>query len=1328
MIRFFPNDPETVFYARAELACLKFDAKKYDAALAAFQELLTRKPDGVGAEYVGYARFFEALTLKELGKEDEALAGMKTLAGDEGVSEYRRSWAARWVGDWLAKHKPVPAEAITFLKQATAEEECRPISLSLLIPAMAAGGQGDALVSGLVDGSLFEGLDDDGAEVMTEVTRVAKTGDKAASTGLLEWLRKARDAMGEKPAAKPVSAACIALENWATRGDTLGSLRKEVLVVLERKRPDDLKSKAIEACGTAAAGLARMEELNATDSQAVVAMGGGLFRKFEASDALPRALWLYLSHLKVVEHDSGVAEESAAFPELVEIAGKLPHDDKHYWECLFLKANWLKEHGKYDEVLGMFRAMPEDPQFNVLFEKPVWNRMGETYEAQGKWKEAIECYVKFKDERREFQSVAEHLLRAGLLMARSGDREEALDLWKLLSDVPPAIYESSGLAGEIQDAIALAENPKLTLQQWSATETWWKHTFIPYVRSLKGDMPIRPPLFYSTQADDLNLRCRKAVAEKDLKPILEDLASVAFTSRWLPSQAQSVRIMMDTYVKSLAASSAPASRVCFQELAGTVRTGAPLAVELCKRFDAALSFDGGKPERTLQVIDGQWEEAPGRSEEHRARSAWLFAAASAATGKKVDVALEVSTYWMDHSEGFLTIAQWAPTHADLLVRSGKRAEAVAFLKGKASRSGVKGNAALVTPILEKISQLEDQGESKETLASAVEAVLKKHKPAWYDHVGPKALDDPRVGDPAKVSDPDLARFHPAERFRLRMLVAQSPDVEMNIRERALTAAMLDLGKQQTTWNQAVGVWREVLDQEKVSTSCRLQMLWKFSLELASAGQVEALAELRKSPVFATYSTAYAERYFPMVEKIAKGRRDGPQAFKEAIAQLGERELDGEDLVLAGLCHTGLLDAGDTDGAAAAREALKTWKLSPALINERNPTRLSWMRKANMCKQSLAFHEAMLARFGDRLTSLARQAPAGWEQRIDVVTMGDLKEADRHAIDAARLTQGKRMERTTVKDWILARSTWLNAAGPLKPTEIAEACKLMAPLEEIEQSAALGTVLFSMDPMQDQDQDTLAGELKLFKDPTARPAAEAVVSFWQAIREYRPGRPLELDKCLERVSRVPVFFRVSMRASLLERTWANGNIRQVEQTLDSFKADEEMDANAFEVYLPVLQDMKRQEELEIANEDAVKLIRDEMMTAWCDLHSPAFHRACDLALLCNRKELLPAAWLDTVPGLLAMDYERSMARARTAQLRGDWKAMKVELDAAKDIPASEKPHHAWFMACALDGLGDKAKAIESARDCIHAGNVGNRYFVAAARYLHQAGVELPKAGQ
>lgn len=1325
VMRFFPNDPETIYYARTELAVLKYETKKYEAALTALQELLARKPEGVGVEYIAYSRYFQGLALQKMSREADAVAAMKALAADESVSGYRRNWAARFAGEWLAKQKPVPTEALDLLKQASQEEDCRDDALSLRIPAMVAAGKGDALVAAIADGSLFEGLEDDGAAVMEQVTAQAKGGDKTAAGELLPWLRKALDAAQGKPSAKPLAAACTALESWSTRGDTYNALRKEALAMVEASRPDDLKNPAIDTYATPAAALSGMEEVSKKDSKALLAMAGGFFRKFEAGDQFPRALWLYLTHLKAVEHEAGSTSETALFPKLVETGCKLPHDDRNYWECLFLKTGWLQDQGKHDEALVIFRTMPDDASFNPLFEKPLWNHMGESYEAQGKWKEAIGCYVKFKEDRREFKSVVEHLLRAGILMARSGDREEALDLWKLLADVPESVYASSSNAAEIRDAIALAATPKETLQQWDATERWWKQTFVPYVRSLNGALPNRPPLFLSEGADDLNLRCRKAVAEKDLKTVLAELSSVAFTSRWLPSMAQSVNVMLEQFVKPLAPNSERANQSCFAGLVGTVRTGDPSVVQLCQRYDAAYSYDLGKPEHTLEVMDGQWKEAPGRTMEHRERCAWLFTAAAAATNQKVDVALETSTWWMEHSAGFIHQGQWAPVHADLLIRSGRRAEAIAFLKSKAARPEVKGKNAVVTPILEKLSQLEAQGDGKEGLASVVEAILKKHKPAWYDYVGPKDLSDPRIGDPNKALNADLSRFHPCELFRLHLLLAQSADVDLAVRERALTTAAIDLGKQQTTWNQAVAIWRELLDQQKLSSESRLQMLWKFACELVPAGQVEALAELRKAPVFSAYSTAYAERYFPMLEQAAKGMRDGPAVLKEALSQLNSRELDRVDFTVADMFYSGLLSQGDTAGADAAREALKNWKLQPAVAGDRNSKRLLWMRMGNQAKTSLAFHQAMLDLFREALEPLAQKASAGWRQRIDLEEMRDLKDSDYRAIDAARIISGFRFDKSSMSEWFMARDTWLASAGKADAPKIAAVCRLLESVDDQIATMALGTILYSLAPMQDQDEAVIDEALKAFHDPAKHPLANGVVSYWQNARHYRAGMPLEVEKLTNIINRHPSFLRRNMRIGLLESLWVNGDFQQTAKHLDAITSDEKMDADGFSIYLPLLQEMKRTEELEIASEDAARCIQEQVMDSWRDHNPHSFQRACDLALLCNRKDLLPEAWLASMPGQLAMDHDKAFARAQVARLKGDWKAMKAELETVKDLPDREKQHLAWFMSCALDGLGEKGKAIESARQCLSASNIGNRYFLAAGRYLRSVGVDPAK---
>jgi len=1319
VIRFFPNDPETVIEARGDLATQLFNAKKYQAGVEAFEELLKQKPDGIEAEQLAYFRYMQALCLKHTGREEEALVILRAQAADESLSDYRRGWSAAVAGEWLARRQPVPVEASSLLQQSFAlNDECRESSLLDLIPVMAACGQGDELAKSLNEKGLFNGLEDGGQAVLDKVVAAAKTGPAsvARAAALLPWLQKARDAVPKGPTTKALASACITLENWSGRTGTYTAIRHDLIELLERESPDDFRDTSVDAHATLTEAEAALTALDAKDSTGWLQLAAGVLRKFEPGEKFPHLVWRYLAHLQAREKQRSVPEDKSLFPAVAALTLKLPHDEDDYWECRFIQASWLKDHGHLDNAAAEYRAMPEDPQFISTFAQAASHRLGEIHEIQGRWKDAAECYLKFKDQRRAYVGVNEYILRAGLLLARSGEPDQALAAWSLLGDTPASIYEKSDIAAEIREAIVMAADPKATQEQWTGMGKWWAGTFVPYFATLHKGPLGRPKLLLHDEAAKVDLRCRKAVAEKNLDVVTADLAGVAASARWLPSHLISMYAMMETYVAPLSPSNRHAGSVCFAAAAGLVKVADPAIVGLCLRYDAAISFDSGQPDHTLQVMENQWIEAPGRSDEHRERCGWLFAAAANATGKQLEKALEASTYWIKRGPVFLTFAQWAPIHADLLVRTGKKADAISFLKELAARPALKDKAESQTVIAEKLAQLESQEDPSATLTEATAAFLKKHKPAWYDYVGPATLSDPRVGDATQVLTGDLSRFHRAELFRLHALIAASPDLDAHLRGKALTEAVMAAGMWQTTWDEAYGVWSEIFDNKAIPMADRLMMMWNSASLLASTGQVGTLAKLRQHPLFANYSDAYASRYFPMLEALAKGASDGPGAIRAAITALADRELDGVELSIIGMDHLMLLTLGDQDGAAVLREALKTWKLQPSVESERNARRLAWMRAANQAKGGLAFQQGMFALYRERFEALAAKAPAGWENRVDLQFYHDLGDDEKETIQGAKWLTGKRFDRSDPSEWFIHARGWLKPGGTPDPARGIKAIALLEAVPDDQATAmALEDTLALLGKSQDRGWADLDEAVKVFRNPARHPISNAVLEFWQLHRDYRVGQAIDSAK-ISNLARQAGIARGPITCALLEALFANGDVGALETALNAAVPEDLTERSALTTYIPLLQSLGRKEELELALEGAEKIIRREMMTAWMDRSARSFEHACDIALVCDRTDLLPAAWLAAVPDSLPDGDARAFARIRVAQMKKDWRTMKAGLDAFQPTNDIDRIDHDWLMVCALEGLGDHPQALVFANKVLDAPVAGNSHVIDATRFL------------
>jgi hypothetical protein len=1319
-VRYFPNDPETVFHAKTELADLLRRSDKSQEAQAAFGVLLQQRPSGVGIEYFAYARFLQALLLEESGQKSEAVSICRSLAEDESISNFRRGRSAWAAGFWLIQNSPIPPETTNLLRQATIlDESSRDLALPLLIPALIANGEGDALVKSISDGSLFDGLKDGGAAAFKQVVQGISSGETAivSSAELLPWLIKAKTTLAPGATSDAITSTIETLESWAKQGETFSAIRADLLIWIQKHRPDDLADQAIEGIASRAAAEALVVELDEKDDKSLLGIAAGYFRKYEATEGFPNVLWKYLAWAKGTEAIQKIPAEKSAMPELFALVDRLPQKIDAYLECQFIKGGWFTDQSRPEDAIAVYRKILEDPELDERgFDIAAWSRLAAVYESQGKWSEAATSYLELKDQRREFRLPNECILRAGFLLARDGKKAEALEQWALLADVSPTTYASSPLAEEIAEAIILAKNPESTLQQWDRSEEWWRQSFVPYYASLKVGMIIRPKIILSDQIEAMTLKCRDSLAKKELKPIAEELASLAYTSRFIPSHLIVVRTLMENYVRPLVPSTKAGEIECFRASTALVKIGPPEVVDLCVRYDAALSTDLGRPEYAMEILSGQWEESPGRSEDHRERTAWIYARAAEQSKKQLETALALSSNYTKNGPKSLTITQWALIHVDLLVASQRSGEAIEFLETVSERPEVKSEQSLLVPLTERLAQLKGQSDRTGGILAAATDFLNKHKPAWYDHVGPIDLSDPRIGHAGKILEANPPGFHSAELFRLRMLIALDAETDISLREQALGQAMIDVCGWQTTFDDSQSVASEILENKALSLELRLNLMWRLAVNLAANGQTASLAKLRKGPTYAQYADAYKNEYYPFLEKLCEGMAGGSEELKAAFEFLNQGEVDAVELSMAAMGHAGFLSKGDMEGAAWAREQLKNWKLSASVSADANTARLSWLRAATSAKGVIEFHKQMLAHFRPQFEAMAKSAPSNWESRVSMRSIRDLEKTERNAIFAARALSGRRFEGVDVSEWFLSHDAWLQPDSASHVKDVKEVFGLLTHLNaDLPVSLATLRLLLSLESAPNGNWAEIDKLLETFKE-SSYPATNAFVGFWQEYRDHKVGQPLDISRMQRFIAKAGMLSE-PMTWCLAELVYANGDMKALGRVIDEAKPEELTTSHSLPIYLFLVQELDRKEEYELALEGVDRLIQEAVMESWKERSASDFTKACKTAVLCDRKDLLPTVWLVEAPETFGSAQDRSIARGYAAFIAQDWKRLKQILD---EMPKEQHDNdYEWLTICALDGLGKPDEALAFARKVVAKGNRDTSNFLDCVRYIRRA---------
>ena len=1299
VIQFFPNDPATVFEAKSELAYQFITANDANRAVAAFGELAAHRPEGVNEECFGYARYFLAVALRKTDKPEEAISIWKELAANDTLSPYRRAWSATLAGETLLKKRPLPPETLTLLRQAMDfKEDAGTFAFSLLVPSMVECGEGESLVKQLADGTIPP---QEKKEAFTELVEQLKAS--ITSPGIpeiLPWLKKARDLTADETTRQLLTDTCAALDGWMSRGNAYSAARNALNKAISEEAKHYLNQP--DPGETAAKVEEKLTALYGKDQDGWMRLAAAYFQKFEPSPEFAKVAWQFLWYAGREQNGKNTASgiignlfspkssSSAFFEKVAAATDLLPTEDSYYTECQIIKAKWLLAHNRPLESQAIYQKLKEATYVTPDFQAALSDGMGETHEAQSHWDEAISCYLEQKENLHQSRLAVEDVFKAGLLQARTGKRKAALQTWSMLQEVPVSVYGESLIQVEISTAIVLAQDEAATFATWDKMDEWWKEQFLPFFKSLQQG-PVGEPGFYlQNEGTELDLRCRAAMANRQKQIVARDLASVAISVRFLPCQVERLYQFMTLYGQPTWPDLVEKEIRLLRNAAASSSVGPPQILEYNLRLNAGLSIDLKEPETALTLLEGQTDEAPGRSEEHRVRSGYLYGMAAFHTGKKMPAALTISESLIQENSSYITRSMWVCLHADLLAKTGKQAEALAYLKQQSSVPEIKNSRESLAAVQEKLTQLSKTQGNTTALAAAVQKFLQKNKPRWYDYAGPTNLQDPRIENPEKILTSDLEGFENPEKFRLYILLALSEEVPTSTREEAFMKAVLHAAHWKVTWKEALAVWSQVLDDESLSPTLRLPLLWMAATEAAEAGQTEILAILKVKRVFHAYTDLYSDCYYPLLQQYAAGVAQGPEMLQKSLLQLGKSEVDAKQMEIASEMHLSLLKAGDMEGALKVREATKGWKFAPNCVAQANNIRLAWMRQASAAREAILLDRGMLASFLPELEVLAEKAPPNWRQRMDLTDFQDLPEEQAQAIRAAVMTSGFMRQAHTIAQWFIHSEFWFGKQKASSVTAMKKALPhVLAMKNDVMANLAmrgmLGYLIAPAGGGWQEVDDFLDQQIK----GTSRPALNAQIQLWKFYRNFKPGNSIPASHLFSTISLLGKLTAMQ-QSELVEVLISNKDQDGLESIMDDLDPKAFTSAYDMEIYLDALRLLQRDEELELVKDKAEQAITKEMLNTWESYSLTGIRRTCDLALSCNRRDLIPPAWKKDMQEIQTDPTSMAYAKAYIAALNEKWPELLEILQTLEPLASTDTEWH-WLMGRALAGLGKNEAA-------------------------------------
>lgn len=175
-------------------------------------------------------------------------------------------------------------------------------------------------------------------------------------------------------------------------------------------------------------------------------------------DDFPRRLWEAAADADWAERKFGTAVvDPGVCATLLSLCDELPAGQKYFLEGRFLRAKRFARSGDAageQAILGQIVATPNLP-FDFL--APACKMLGESLEASGDYRGAVDTYDLLEGAADRYSAAADCLLRAVLLNLRLGNDDEAARLLRILQQAPPEVIQGAAGATQIREMVALVE-------------------------------------------------------------------------------------------------------------------------------------------------------------------------------------------------------------------------------------------------------------------------------------------------------------------------------------------------------------------------------------------------------------------------------------------------------------------------------------------------------------------------------------------------------------------------------------------------------------------------------------------------------------------------------------------------------------------------------------------------------------------------------------------------------------------------------------------------------------------------------------------------------
>jgi len=1249
VIRYFPQDQKAHFSAHLEIAYIIFNNENYKESAKKYRKLASSET--VDLNQVMYAQYMWALSIEELGETDEAIRLMKNIVGRKRLSTFRRGWAAATLGGWTKNDSIQNAQQWYEQALSFGDEEYRSVAVRGLFTILAKNSNAEVFVK-----KIEEHLSKDIETLKTELDYLLTDFQKLENSTIVEnSISNLIEIYEKKPDRQTVFKGFLKeLQKKGAERKLWESIRTELNELFDEESPEFFHRVGLnDNLDTREKYETYMDETFNIKNDQWLAHGASYIKKFESNDRFTKHLWDLARYLIWLEKQGALKE--GFFLKFMNSVEKISHLDDNYWECQFVKAEWLENAEDYEQANTVYKKMLADSEFNEDYEISAVIRRGKCLERLGRWDEAIESYNQCRDSRFQVKSVVEHMLRSGILLVLSGRDNEALKVFKELEDVPLTTYDDSELLSSIEQAIVFSKSPNEAKKYWNEMRKSWAESY-GKIATIDVSQPFG--LIYLTTDDVANFDEKFNDSLKDKDKLNLKIAGVWGPSAVLPTEILLLHSLSYTNLKKVDYKEGLKAYSVYLSIVGKTVIQRSTR-ELVDRLSPAVLLDLSRNDEAYALVKKNAKRMDkDTNREHFETLVNIYLIAATRVGDINEELRKLSNLMCSSEMSHIDRVTFSKMYTDLLFKESEEGEAVAFLKKQLMLKLGDLTEDKVDKIKSILDSYQEDTKVLKDLRLAMKDWISRIDLPWYNYIEAVVTTQKEIDEVTDYLNNKKTNRHDLELFKLLIEVSLS---DMSTKQ-LVVDSFSEAIDMQSVWAKEDRSYlhnlNSLVKDSRLTKEMRESIYTNLIFNACYTNQRELMLEFLKEP---NWNTNFSDDYIKLLKELldlvslAIEKDEVSEYIKVIDVLANEYEPHVLNVVIINDIVLKLLINGELDSVKKIIKESKSWSVLAESREDLRRYRLSWDKTIRVLSPVIKNNENIKRLLNIQINDNTIKELNVSGKRKDNLNLSDLSEEEVNEFKKYRLFKEWNKARCEPWYWYSDNDFWLyNKDGEFQQEAYMKVLKqtLSQPLtfDRLVSAESLLTI-----PIDKKYSAEILELLSPYEDVKNEPDLYTVIQTRKALWN-EPLKNSVLTKMKESLEELE-FNLPSAYFIYLFALMDQGKINRIHRALDDIDSDVLLDPYILSSVLYLLKKFDRNVEFETAQEEAEVVINKFVLDTWRNVSSYKVNVICKLIIQLDNPNLLPQEWSEHVVKQLVDENKKDYYSALFAYIRSDWKVLE-----------------------------------------------------------------------